>query len=885
MEHVQWIDALEFNDYGGWKKDTQFTHLMGSGYLLACEQPGVPVEDATTTFTVPEEGMYRVWVRSKNWYYTYAPGKFNIAVNGAASPVVLGALPSNDWLWQIAGDFSLSAGEHSMALQDVTGYFGRCSTVVVTNDMSYVPPRPTQEFEAERARCKGLSLEPVNEGSYDVIVVGAGPGGVPSAIAAARHGAKTLLIQNRSLVGGNASEEGGVSFNGACARQPNARDGGIAEEMIRLKGHLKCSWSTVMQMMCDAEENITVICNMHVCGADTKDGAIQSVIARHTEQGTRHQFFAKYFIDCTGDSWVGYYAGAKLHIGREAKWQAQEEFAPEQADLLTMSGTLMQSNMFNTGAPVPYVAPEWVPKFPEGKKFGRNIEHVGSVWWAEAPNDLDDIYDAELARDEIFRLYLGYFNYLKNLWDEKERAENYIYKHINYIDSKRESRRIVGDYMLTQNDCMSGRVFEDTIAQAGWPIDLHHPKGIYSGEEGPFFSNTHVPLVSLPYRCIYSTNISNLFMAGRNMSVTHVALGTTRLQATIANMGQAAGTAACMCIQKGITPREVGQLHFAEFQQQLLKDDIYIASAINEDKADLARNATVTATSVNENEAYRLQIGYEGELLPLDRQRATFFARDVAPRIDSVWVRLTNTTDAPIPLAFHLREQVDPDGYTTEEDLLLIEKEIPVGENWIELPVNLDVELRYLWIWVDATPGLAWRIWRFPALDWTRSERDKETDTFRNIRGQTHCLALTKPVEAMANCAPENVINGYSRAMSPQDYAWVSDPEQGLPQSLSLSFAEPTTMNSVHITFDTDMTNKAMLMPITPCPEQMVTAYRLMVEDAQGWHEVANVTENCLRKKVHSFAESAVKQVKIVVENSGDEKTARIFEVRAYHET
>lgn len=880
-----WIDALDFDTYGQWKSDTQFTHLMGSGCLIACHTPGVPVKDAAVKINAECEGMYRVWIRARNWYYNSAPGKFSVLVDGKDNGVVLGALMSNDWVWQIAGDFCFDKGEHTISLHDLTGYFGRCSSVIITNDMNFVPKRPVDEFEHERAEMLGISLEPQNEGEWDVLVAGGGPGGVPAAIAAARKGMRTVLLTNRPLLGGNSSEEAGVQFNGASARQPNAREGGIAEELIRLKGHLGCTWTQALLMMCAAEPCLTVIYDMHIFDAQVVNNSIESVTARHTVQGTRHKYKAKMYIDSTGDSWLGYAAGAKYRIGREASWQAQEQFAPVVPDLLTMSGTLMRPQMRDTGSPVEYTAPEWVPVFPKGKKFGRNIEEIGMVWWAEAPNVLDDIYDAELARDEIFRLYLGYFNYLKNLWDEKEKAVNYTFDFMNHIDAKRESRRLIGDYMLTQDDCMQGKNFPDTVCHAGWPIDLHHPKGIYSGEEGPFFSNTHVPLVHIPYRCLYSVNINNLFMAGRNISVTHVALGTTRLQGTIANMGQAVGTAAALCIEKNIMPRTLGQTYLQEYRQILLKDDQYIPELKNDDENDLAKSCIITASSENKTEMYINRLGQDGDILPLDRQRATFMARGVSDYIKSIWLRLYNDGQEDIKVTIHVRAQADPDGYTTEKDFLVVTNTIKSGEHWVEYPIDRTVSMRYLWVWIEQTAHIGWRIWKYPPLDWTRSERTEIIDKFENMRNECHCIALEEPKESIANCGAENIINGFSRSHDAQNYCWVSDSKQELPQWINLKLAKKETINTVQITFDSDMTNNAMLVPIMRCPKQLVVDYTVEIKTADGWHAAAKVTGNYLRRRVHTFTACEAEEVRVNVTRTGGDKSARIFEVRLYNDT
>ena len=886
-----WIDAADFRDKGEWVLDTQFVHLMGSPYLLAVMSPGTPVADACTTVNWNGRKMARVWVRTKNWYYPYAPGVFRIAVNGELNPVDLGDAPTHDWYWQLAGDFELPQGETEIKLCDRSGYFARAAAILITDDMDYVPPRPVEAYKKERARLTGRDLTPKPFGNYDVVVCGAGPGGVPAAVAAARHGAKTLLISGRPVVGGNASSEAGVGFNGASARQFNAREGGIAEEIVRGHFQTKTGWTDVMQALCDREENLTVIYHYFVNGAETVDNTIRSITAVNVMTNEQITVTGREFIDCTGDGWLGFHAGAKYRIGREAKWQYNEEFAPETADTRTMSGCNMSGG--RKGIPLfkeldhaaPYTAPEWVPIFAKGRDYGRNIEGIGFAWWLEAPNTLDDLYDAEMARDELFRILLGHFNYLKNLWDEKDRTKNYVFNCMPYYDAKRESRRFVGDYVLTQNDCMVGRDFEDTVSHTGWPIDLHNPKGIYSGKEGPFFSNTHIPLTKVPFRCLYSVNINNLLFAGRCASITHIALGTCRLENTIACEGQAVGTAAALCARDGMTPRELGQTRMKEFQQILLKDDQYIPGVISTDEADIARKATVTASSVKNGEPYYEHIGLETEGFELDKQRATFFARDVSDEIGSVWTKLTNKTDEEKKVLFHVRLQADPDGYVTEQDTCTCTVTLPPqSTDWYEVPIHVTTKLRYLWMWTDRNPGVWWHTFTGAALDHTRSERDNETQTFRNMRFITHAVLLQKPEIQTANCAAENVINGYSRAKDAVDYEWVSDPAQGLPQWVELKLNRKQPINTIHVTLDTDMTNPAMLAPYEPYPHTLVKAYTVEICDGQRWITVARVVDNWMRRLVHTFPTVEATAVRITVTESGDGVTARVFEVRIYNE-
>lgn len=888
---IIWIDAADFQNAGQWKLDTQFTHLCGSPYLLACHTPGVPVRDAVCRFAAPFEGMARVWVRTKNWFLPDSPGRFTVSLDGHES-AELGDMATHDWYWQIACDVHIEAGEHTLVLKDKTGYFERCAAVLITDDMDFVPARPMHEYVKLRAACKNIDLTARDADEYDVVVAGAGPGGVPAA-AAARLGARTLLIGSRSVLGGNASSEVGVGFNGASARQPNAREGGVAEEIIRARLGEGKTWQQALEALCATEKNLTVMTGWFVCSAETETGAIHSIEAQSVMDNSCIRVRGRQFIDCTGDGWLGYYAGAKYRIGSETKWQYDEEFAPERADTLTMSGCTMRGygrddipKMYvETDHEVKYDAPAWVPRSAAGKGYGRNIEHIDFVWWVEAPNSYDDLYDAELARDELFRIQLGHYNYLKNLWDEKERARNYALMYMPYYDAKRESRRFIGDYVLTQNDCMSGRDFPDTVAHAGWPVDLHNPKGLYSGAEGPFFSNTQIPLTKIPFRCLYSKNISNLLFAGRCASVSQIALGTARVQNTIACMGQAVGTAAAMCVQKGINPRALGEEHLDAFRQRLLRDDQYIPGLRSSDERDIARRMTVTASSEKAGEEYLPHLGVETEGYELDCQRATFFARGVPDHIGRVWTKLVNKNDAPADVLFHVRVQADPDGYITAEDLCAVTVRLPAhASDWFEIPINADTKLRYLWLWTDKCSGVFWPVWRGSALDHTRSERQSEGDVFPNIRNETHCVLLEKPVIETANCAAANVINGYSRIRSARDYEWASDPDQGLPQWVMLSSTEKQTINTACLTFDTDMANPSLLNLATKIPRPLVTDYVLEAFDGDKWRDLARVAGNNLRHCVHTFAPIAAEKVRLTTLDSGDHKTARLFEIQLYNE-
>ncbi len=641
-----------------------------------------------------------------------------------------------------------------------------------------------------------------------------------------------------------------------------------------------------MQSLCEQEKNLDVINSYFVCGAETENGVIKSVTAENILSGKYITAKGKYFIDCTGDGWLGYYAGAKYRIGREAKSEFNERLAPEKADTMTMSGCVMGNReppFKKTEEKSVFEKPDWVPLFPGGKKYGRNIKNIDFVWWLEAPNDIDDVFHAEEARDELIRIIIGHFNYLKNLWDKKEKAEKYVLWRMPYYLAKRESRRLEGDYILNENDVESGKHFKDAVCHAGWPIDLHNPKGIYSGEEGPYYSNVQIPIAEIPFRCLYSKNIDNLFMAGRCLSVTHIALGTARLQNTILCEGQAAGTAAALCKDFGIMPRQLYEKHISVLQQTLIRDDQYIPGIKNEDNKDIARLARVSASSCSESEKYYPHIGYENEGKELDCDRAAFLPRGTAENIKSVWLKIKNTNPYGVEFNIHIRAQEDPDAYNSESDIAVAKKSVPAGFcGWIEAEINISSDQRYLIVWLEKCEGVFWGVWKYSALDTTRGKRHSSDKEFKRICDETHCVMIEKPVEEKADCSPGNVINGYSRIFDRKEYMWVSSERETLPQWLELKLDAPKDISSLHLTFDTDMTNPSLMRTNITYPLQLAKDYKVELYKGKELKKEFTVTDNYLRKRVHEFEKTNVDRVRITILDSGDGKTARIIECRLY---
>lgn len=600
-----WMDAVDFQRYGGYVLDTQFIREMGQPYLLA-DGLGTPVTPAETAFSVDNGGIYRVWVRTKNWCPPHDPDGLRVEIDGHAAANIVGMMQVRGWHFDIGGDFPLEKGAHTLRIMDTTGWFGRFAAVVITDDMDFVPSPELSALKRQRARLLGLADERIEEGAFDLAVVGGGPGGFPAAIAAARHGLRVALINDRPLLGGNGADEGGVTFDGAACK--GYHETGILYEVKALRHAENLTWSGAIERVVRAEPNLALFENMVVDGAVTEGNWIVRIDATHTRTLRRHTFAADQFVDATGDGWLGYYAGAKYRIGREARWQHQETFAPDTADLNTMSGCVMKKipefpraiiyGARDAGRPVTFSAPDWAYSLPEGDALGRepNPPEKGA-WWLENRNDYDDLWEQEYVRDDLIRVTVGFFHWMKNSWKDKEKAANLELAGVGIYNAKRENRRLVGDYILTQNDYGGTTDFPDAVAYCGWNLDVHHVQGIFSGADGLFTSDQVIPLTPLPFRCLYSVNIDNLFMAGRCASTSHVGLGSTRVQSTGATMGQAVGTAAALCKRYGVTPRQLGMTYIKQLQQELLKDGQTILGLRNRDPEDQALSATVEATS------------------------------------------------------------------------------------------------------------------------------------------------------------------------------------------------------------------------------------------------------------------------------------------------
>ncbi len=444
-----------------------------------------------------------------------------------------------------------------------------------------------------------LSIEKL---SFDFVVVGGGMSGLCAALAAARHGAKTALVHARPMLGGNASSEIRMHICGADhhATRPNARETGILEELLLEHKRLNPTnsyaiFDTVLWDKAAHCENLSLFLNTCVDAVSMKDGRIEAAFAYQQTTEKRFAFYAPLFADATGDGTLGALAGAEYALGREARDTYQESHVPETSDLSTMGNSLMFAAR-DAGHPVAFIKPDWANTYTERDLRNRVHSDVTSgYWWIElGGGKYHTISDAEILRDELLKAVYGVWDHIKNGGDHG--AQNMQLEWVGILPGKRESRRLLGDYVLNQRDCESGRIFEDAVAYGGWPMDVHTVEGFLNDSDEPTVFLHLKDVYTIPYRSFYSRNVDNLFLCGRIISASHMAFASARVMGTCAVGGQAAGTAAAIAARRGILPREVGR-HIKELQQTLLGDDCYIPGLHNEDALDAARGAAATATA------------------------------------------------------------------------------------------------------------------------------------------------------------------------------------------------------------------------------------------------------------------------------------------------
>lgn len=443
----------------------------------------------------------------------------------------------------------------------------------------------------------------------DFCVVGGGPAGIAAALAASRHGAKTVLVHDRPMPGGNASSEVRMWICGALGR--DLRETGIVEELLlenlaRNPGASPSLWDSVLYGALEYAPGLELVLNCSINSLEMEGGRISLVRGWQSTTYEPVEIHARIFADCSGDSVLAPLSGARFRHGRESRHEFGETIEPERGDSHTMgSSCLIQAR--ETVTIQKFTPPAWARKFTSPEELpphrGYRIEGLENFWWLETGGMGNTIADAERNRHELIELALGVWDYLKNYAPDRERNANWQLEWLGFLPGKRESRRYEGDYILNQRDVQSGGRFADIIAYGGWPLDDHHPGGFaWYGEP-----NISLPVpepFGIPYRCLYSANVDNLMFAGRNISVSHAALSSTRVMATCMTLGQACGTAAALGIREEMSPREVGSRRIDELQQQLLEDDCFLPG-VRRRVPELSRRARLEVSNGKDAEALR----------------------------------------------------------------------------------------------------------------------------------------------------------------------------------------------------------------------------------------------------------------------------------------
>jgi hypothetical protein len=558
------VEAESFERHGGWELDTQFIQIMGSPYLLA-HGLGRPVADATTTVEFPSVGKYRVFVRTKDWVARWEapgqPGRFQLLIDDRPLDETFGTKGA-EWFWHDGGTVEIQQPKVKLALRDLTGFNGRCDAILFTKNLEFQPPNDFEVLPAWRRQLLGLSDQPTEKSGYDLVVVGGGYSGMGAAIGAARLGCKVALIQDRPVLGGNGSSEVRVWANGLVRRGRYPRIGEIIEEFAdrasKSPGRAEEFGDDLKEDVVRAEKNIDLFLNHFAHRVDTDGDKITAVYALDTRTSEEKRFTGRLFCDGTGHGTIGYMAGAHYDM--------------------TPKGRMGMSNMWRwdmKDEPTEFPETPWALDL-EMKDFPYPRDFHGQWFW-ESGFDKDPIHEAEMIRDWNLRAVFGAFQAMKNR-DGAAEHKNAVLSWVAFIGGPRESRRLLGDVILSEEDIVEKRDFPDGCVPSTWSIDLHYPKQQYAEKfpDNPFISIAEFDHrvdrtygYPVPYRCFYSRNISNLFMAGRCISVTHEALGTVRVMKTCGMMGEVVGRATAVCVKNDCLPRDVYETHWKDLDELL----------------------------------------------------------------------------------------------------------------------------------------------------------------------------------------------------------------------------------------------------------------------------------------------------------------------------
>jgi hypothetical protein len=525
---------------------------------------GTPVDNAKTTARFDEPGTYRVRVRAKDWCPGdwQSPGRFRVRFNGKPLSKTFGE-SGKGWGWEDGGRVKVEAGDHAIELEDLTGFAGRCDAIYFSKDPGDFPPNEPLELLKWKDAVAGRGVAPSSVEDFDVVIVGGGMTGCGAALAADSRGLNVALVQDRPMLGGNASAEVRVHTIGIAGK--NKQLIGRIDTKHYPNGHADAIHDQAKRDAEMAKSGVKIFTDHRAIGLEMDGDSIVSVDARENGSGTITRFKAPVFIDCTGDAWLGQWAGAQKRYGRESKdefnegWDKYGElWAPTKPDNRVM-GTSVLWNTEKTKSAQPF------PEVPWAMPVAKDHAAIHGDWnWEYSANHLNQVTDAETIRDHMFRAIYGSFSNAK----KNPKHATVKLKWVAYVGGKRESWRLMGDYIFKQEDALAGTEFPDAVVEETRELDGHYQLAL-TGYPVDFRSKAmfmKTPRYYVPFRCLYSKNIPNLMMAGRCFSCSHIGLGGPRVMKTCAQMGIATGYAAALCKKHGVLPREVGQKHIRELR-------------------------------------------------------------------------------------------------------------------------------------------------------------------------------------------------------------------------------------------------------------------------------------------------------------------------------
>ncbi|PLW75421.1 FAD-dependent oxidoreductase [Cohaesibacter celericrescens] len=667
-----------------------------------------------------------------------------------------------------------------------------------------------------------LNIEQIQS---DLVVVGGGLSGTCAAIAAARQGLKVVMVQDRPVLGGNASSEVRLWILGATSHGGNnnrwAREGGIINELLlenqfRNPGGNPVVFDSILLDWVSRESNLTVLVNTSVFHAETKQNQIQKVFGFNSQNSTMYHLSGKLFADSTGDGILTHLSGAAYRMGAEDADEFGEPMAPGD-DYGQLLGHSLYFYSKNVGHPVDYVAPDFALKdiptlIPRYKSF-KASEQGCSLWWIEWGGRLDTIHQSEEIKLELQKIVYGVWNYIKNSGDFPE-AANLALEWVGTIPGKRESRRAEGDYMLRQRDIVEQVIHKDAVSHGGWSIDLHPADGVYGANGG--CNQYHAKGVyGIPYRCMYSRNIENLFINGRLLSASHVAFGSTRVMATSSAVGEAIGTAASLCVENKLQPRGLLQDELLDQLKCRLSSGGHFVPHYNAlDRENLATNAKVSVSSEMALSILPHDAGWKcltesfAQILPGQPDGSNLITVPI--------IAATKTT-----LTVQLRMAQKPENQTPE---MIIEQQtfaLEAGEQTIDLSIGSEGKNQNIFVCFmkndDVSVGLTSTILSglltvkqgglAKVSTTARQEAPIElgVDSFdfwvpeRRPNGQNIAFSSVRPIHLFAK---ENLLDGALRPTSGPN-AWVAEMQDNQPQ-VSLEWQEPVQARELCLYADCD---------------------------------------------------------------------------------